>query len=223
MALFGGLFGKKDSGSGSVGNASVGQEVKFGVFPQDEKGKKLSPVTWQVLDKKGGRMLLISSQGLLCRQFYPRRATWNETIGWEKSSLREWLNGEFFEKCFSPEDKAMIAETDVPADPNPTHKQVSPGSATKDRVFLLSISEAEKYFPAKDSRKCPRTRFAAACGAWTSSGPDAGNACWWLRTPGSSQSRIACVGADGEMLTGGVDIDDGTTCCIRPAVWVIVN
>ncbi|MCR5565978.1 MAG: DUF6273 domain-containing protein [Clostridiales bacterium] len=223
MALFGGLFGKKGYDPDVLRNASVGQEVKFGLFPQDAKGTKLSPVSWQVIDKKDGRVLLISKEGLLCMQFFPRLAKWDETIAWEKSSLRGWLNGEFVEKCFSPEEKAVIAETDVPADPNPTHTKINPGNATKDKVFLLSVLEAKKYFPTKDSRKCPRTRFAASLGAWTSDGPDTGNACWWLRTPGYSQSRAAYVGTDGELLDGGVDIDDSTTCCIRPAIWVNVN
>lgn len=220
MALFGNLFGKKESGAGSLKNAAAGQYVDFGVFPQGKDGKKLTPVSWLVLEKKGSRLLLISRYALACRQFNTAKTTWDGTIGWEKSSLRAWLNGEYLDRFFSPEEKALITESDVPADPNPDFKDITPGNATKDKVFLLSIREAEKYFPNDEARKCPLTKFALACGAWS---PDKDNQpCgrWWLRTPGYNQNRNACVECSGNILTGGNEVDDDTSCCIRPAIWV---
>lgn len=64
MALFGNLFGKKVNGADAMKDAAVGQNVAFGVFPQGKDGKKLSPISWQVLDRKGGCMLLISKYAL---------------------------------------------------------------------------------------------------------------------------------------------------------------
>jgi len=222
MALFGNLFGKKESGADALKNAAVGQEVEFGVFPQDKAGKKLSPVAWQVLDRKDGAVLLISKYALMCMKFNQAMPTWDGKIGWEKSSLRAWLNTAFADKCFSPEEKEKILETDVAADPNPNH-DTDPGAATKDKVFLLSVLEAQKYFPDDASRNCLLTPFAVACGAWTAFATnDKGSARWWLRTPGYSQGRAACVECGGNILTGGNEIDDNTSCCIRPAIWVRV-
>lgn len=213
------LFGNKNKKSlDSIREASVGQEVTLGVFPQDKKGKKLSPIIWQVLERKNGQVLLISKYALLGMQFHTRMAKWNEIIGWEKSSLRSWLNSEFFEKSFSPEEKAIIMESDVPAHENPAHN-IKPGNATKDRLFLLSIPEAEKYFPTDDSRRCQMTKFVKASGVFTTD--NGGDICrWWLRTPGYNQNRVACVGAAGQILPGGENIDIGDECCIRPAIWV---
>lgn len=221
MALFGNFFGKKGNATGSLKDVAVGQEVRFGVFPQGKDGKKLSPIAWKVLDRQEGRVLLISKDALVCRQFHTTMTTWDGKIGWEKSSLRMWLNGDFFDRFFSPEEKALIVETDVSADPNPDHQNIDPGSDTKDRVFLLSILEAEKYFPNDEARNCMLTPFAVACGTWTAFSTNVkGSARWWLRTPGYNQNRIACVERSGNILTDGNEIDDGTSCCIRPVIWV---
>lgn len=216
MALFGNLFGKKVNGADAMKDAAVGQNVAFGVFPQGKDGKKLSPISWQVLDRKGGCMLLISKYALACMPFNTAKTTWDGKIGWEKSSLRAWLNGEFLNRFFTPEEINRIADTDVTADPNLNHVDVDPGSCTKDKVFLLSIREAEKYFPDKASRMCQLSAFAIVCGAL--SHKEYGR--WWLRTPGYNQNRTSCVECDGEILTGGSEVDDGTSCCIRPALWV---
>lgn len=222
MALFGNIFGKREKGADALKDAAVGQNIVFGVFPQGKDGKKLSPISWQVLDRKGDRVLLISKYTLACLPFNTAKTTWDGKIGWEKSSLRTWLNGEFLNRFFTPEERNRIADTDVTADPNPDHGEVDPGSSTKDRVFLLSIREAENFFPDQASRKCQLSAFAIACGAWTSNTSDKGNGRWWLRTPGYNQNRASCVECDGGILTGGTEVDDGTSCCIRPVIWVNV-
>ena len=108
-------------------------------------------------------------------------------------------------------------ESDVPAHENPDYHNINPGNATKDRVFLLSIPEAEKYFPTDESRRCLMTKFVKASGVWTNTG----DTCrWWLRTPSYNQNRMACVGTAGQILTGGDNIDIGDTECIRPAIWI---
>ena len=222
MALFGGLFGKKGSSFDKIRDAATGEEVQFGVFPQDKKGKNRSPITWLVLDKKEGRVLLLSKYLLFCKEFNTEMTTWNGIIGWEKSTLRAWLNSAFIEGFFTPEEQAAMAETDVTADPNPDH-DINPGAATEDRVFLLSVLEAEKYLPSDQERACKFTEFAKACGAWTVSPdmPSHGQGRWWLRTPGYNQNRISVVEVGGNLLTGGNEIQDNQI-CVRPAIWVKV-
>ena len=83
MALFG---SKNEKNLDSIRESSVGQEVTLGVFPQDKKGKKLSPIIWQFLERKDEQVLLISKYALLGMQFHTRMATWNEIIGWEKAA-----------------------------------------------------------------------------------------------------------------------------------------
>ena len=47
----------------------------------------------------------------------------------------------------------MIPTVTVSANKNPKY-DTDPGNTAKDRVFLLSIVEAEKYFTSDEARKC---------------------------------------------------------------------
>ena len=100
------------------------------------------------------------------------------------------------------------------------------GNNTRDRIFLLSYAEANKYFGVKQydsnntkSRVSP-TAYASQQGAWTSSSEKTadGEAAgwWWLRSPGSVQSLPARVHSDGSLFFN-VIFESG---CIRPALWI---
>lgn len=70
-------------------------------------------------------------------------------VTWETSSIRQYLNGDFFNN-FSQADRARIRETYVINNDNPwTFDGMgnTPGGAnTTDRIFLLSIDEVLRYF-----------------------------------------------------------------------------
>ena len=94
-----------------------------------------------VLARDGDRVLVISRYVLDCVRYDEeyRRVTW------ETCTLRAWLNGEFLNAVFDPEEQLLIPPTHVTADPNPDF-DVDPGEDTEDKLFLLSIPEAEAYF-----------------------------------------------------------------------------
>ena len=137
------------------------------------------------------------------------------TVTWETSTLRKWLNNDFLNSAFSANEKAMIPTVTVSADKNPDYS-TNPGNATQDKVFLLSITEVNKYFNFNSARRCEPTDYAVANGAWKN---DSGNCYWWLRSPGYNQDCAALVIYDGRVSEGGtcVDVDNRS---VRPALWI---
>lgn len=193
--------------------AEVGDIVYFGTYEQDNNtsnGKE--DVEWIVLAKENGKALVISKYALDSRQYNSADAD----VTWENCSLRKWMNGTFLNNAFSAEEQAQIQNTNVSADKNPTYR-TNPGNATTDKVFLLSITEAEKYFSFDGARQCEPTEYAVANGADVDS--DNGNCWWWLRSPGYFQDRAAPVRSDGSVECRGflVYSDD---VCVRPALWI---
>ena len=66
-------------------------------------------------------------------------------VTWENSTIRAWLNGDFFNTAFSDAEKAMIEKTHVFADGNPLYTTVDQGAETDDFVYLLSAAEFDYY------------------------------------------------------------------------------
>ena len=203
-----------------LSKAQVGSWITFGSYEQDNNtvnGKE--DIEWQVLEKDGNRILVISRYALDCQQYN----TSYTSVTWETSSLRKWLNGTFLNAAFSAEEQAMIPSVSVSADKNPSYS-TSPGNSTTDQVFLLSITEANKYFSSDEARKCALTDYAIAQGAWTynSNKVDGRAACWWwLRSPGGSSSSAAYV-RSGSVYAGGFDVIYDTV-AVRPALWITLD
>ena len=196
-------------------NIKVGSYINFGVYEQDNNtsnGKE--DVEWLVLEIKDGKALVISKYALDCKQYN----TSYTDVTWETSTLRKWLNNDFLGAAFSAEEKAIIPTVTVSADKNPKFS-TNPGNATQDKVFLLSIPEAIKYFSSDSARQCEPTDFAVANGAWEI---DSGNCWWWLRSPGGKQLYAANVDTDGDVYRNGNDVDNDNI-AVRPALWIDLN
>ena len=192
--------------------AKVGDIINFGAYEQDNvkiNGKE--EIEWQVLAKEDNKLFLISTKALDCQQYN----TSYTDVTWETCSLRSWLNDTFLNAAFSKKERSLIRTTTVSADKNPKY-DTDAGNETTDKVFLLSITEAEKHFATDDSRQCEQTAYAVANGAYGSAG---GNCWWWLRSPGRDQNDAAYVRGDGEVLCHGINVDDDGN-CVRPAMWV---
>ena len=99
--------------------------------------------------------MLISKYGLDAKP-YNEKIT---GITWESCTLRKWLNNDFLNAAFSAEERAIISKTRVTADENPEY-DTSPGNDTNDKIFLLSITEVNKYFSSDEARKCAPTDYA---------------------------------------------------------------
>ena len=197
---------------------TIGNIVTFGSYEQDNNTSNgQEDIEWIVLATEGDKSLIISKYALDCQQYNTKYTS----VTWETCSLRTWLNETFYNSAFSTAEQAQILKTTVTADKNPSYS-TSPGNDTKDNVFLLSITEANKYFSSDSERMCVPTAYAIAQGAYTSSSYSVGGKAtcwWWLRSPGGNGSGAANVLYDGSVDTYGHNISIGGY-CVRPALWI---
>jgi hypothetical protein len=155
---------------------------------------------WLVLnqDDSQGRTLLIT-QDVIAHMPYngERRA-----VTWERSSLRHWLNNEFYESL--PEVlRNRLLETNNQNPNNPKYHTFG-GRPTNDRVFLLSLDEVRDFF-TDDMLRIARDRGRDD---W-----------WWLRSPGVDSLSAATVDQSGDVDEYGHHIDFDAP-GVRPALWV---
>ncbi len=196
---------------------NVGTKISFGSYEQDNdtsNGKE--DVEWLVLAKKGNKILVISEKAIDCQPYNIDPAMGDpEDVTWENCTLRKWLNDDFLNTAFSAEEQAKILTTNVTADKNPSY-DTDPGNATKDKVFLLSINEANKYFDSDIEKQCKSTAYARAN---ESSEYEGEFDFWWLRSPGNYQNYAANVGDDGMIYENGIDVNNANN-TVRPALWI---
>ena len=180
-------------------SVKVGDVIYFGRYPD-----KNEAMPWRVLDIQEGKVLLLSEDILEYRAFHDK---WG-IVTWETASIRKYLNSDFMDNAFSDKERFIISTTRVVAHENPMCN-TDPGRDTRDKVFLLSAVEVEKYFPINLDRKCFH--------CMTSKKNNARASWWWLRSPGFNEANAASVWEDGTFAYSYVrDVRGG----IRPALWV---
>ena len=189
----------------------VGSYVKFGHYPQQENGRDNTPIEWLVLDKNGGKVLLLSRYGLDAQPYHSKL----RNVTWENCALRVWLNDEFVYKAFTASENGAIAVSRIDNSREQSVSNTLGGNDTQDKLFLLSSAEVEKYFPKSADRACEPTAYADKNGAYVHQ--RSGNCWWWVRSPGKTQSTVACINFEGGRTDYGVDRVSGS---VRPALWV---
>ena len=219
------LDGYKDS-SGQIENckqliltnARVGSYVYFGAYEQDNdstNGKE--DIEWLVLAEENNKILLTSRYALDCKH---HNSSWLDTT-WETSQIRTWLNESFLNDAFSEDEQTKISSTSIKAEKNLNYN-TDQGKDTNDKVFLLSISEVEKYFASDEARLCVATAYALANGSesWeVITGQKTVQ--WWLRTGGQSSYDFSDVLGDGSIRASGNGVIANDS--VRPAMWIDLN
>ena len=210
---------QNDNSQSKQSSVDVGDIYTFGAYQQDNdtsNGKQ--PIKWLVLAKKDNKILLISEKALDCQKYNDSCTD----VTWETCSLRKWLNSTFLNAAFSTAEQKKIVRTTVSADKNPCFS-TDPGNATTDKVFLLSINEANQYFDNDEAGKCVPTTYAKANGASTTNSSctkgGAATCWWWLRSPGRYQNYAADVFYNGTDHSYGSNVNDSSD-GVRPALWI---
>ena len=179
----------------------MGDRFEFGRYPQGAGGKVKS-VTWRVLQREKDYLLVIAEKGLDCKP-YDEKFT---RITWADCSLRRWLNADFYNRAFNEQERALILPVRIAGDAGP---------ATEDRVFLLSVEEAERLFADDNDRMAVPTAYAVQNGACTDD--EYGCCWWWLRSRGCYDYRAAHVDYDGGVGDDGNYVDNVCS-AVRPAL-----
>lgn len=192
--------------------AQAGDRITFGRYEQDnDPSNGEEPIEWRVLDREGGRLLVISEYALDRQNYNP----WMEDVTWETCQLRTWLNDSFLNIAFTAAEQTMIPTVTVVNDDNPAYG-TDGGNDTQDRVFLLSISEAKRYFADNRDRQTVPTAYAAARGA---DSLGLGLCMWWLRSPGCDQPGAVCVRNGGDIFDSGFSVCSAAP-AVRPVLWI---
>ena len=190
---------------------NVGSTIVFGSYYQTDSTKK-EPIEWQILAVEGNKSLIISKKILDCKKYNESY----ESVTWESCSIRKWLNNEFKNLAFSESEQQRIQTTCVTNKNNPTYN-TNGGSNTTDKIFLLSIEDACKYFSTDDERACMATEYAKEKGIHVDS--FSGNSQWWLCSPGNDQDFASYVFVDGFIEAHGHIVTSNNN-GVRPALWI---
>lgn len=175
-----------ESQSVRISQMKAGDNVYFGSFVQSGKtGAAAEPVEWVCVEVADGSALLVSKKLLTYRDFGGEN--------WADSSLRSWLNGEFYNTVFTGEEKSLIQQTELTNPDNAAYGTWG-GLSTVDNVFILSSGEAQDYFPG-NKKTADKTGHANALEGSSDSSLDKSGG-WWLRSVGK-QFNIDCIDTDG--------------------------
>ncbi len=227
-------------------DAKIGDIVQMGTYEQDGDAETEDPICWDVLDKDGDAMLLISHDVIA----YQRFSDSFKCVIWEDSQIRSWLNQAFYEEAFDETEQASIRETTLEnpstvgfaahVDPSGDVQVRESRPDTKDKIFLLSWKEAEQYYGnrltdasvlgRRPSRAVLQKRKAIftdliieelpAMYPYSRHLPDGTERLpWMLRSTGMKDYTILVIGYEGKWDQDYPDSYNG----VRPVMWVNVG
>ena len=227
-------------------DAEIGDIVQMGTYEQDGDAETEDPICWDVLDKDGDAVLLISYDVIAYQRFSDSR----KCVIWEDSEIRTWLNQEFYAEAFDETEQASIRETTLEnpstvgfaahVDPSGDVQVRESRPDTKDKIFLLSWKEAEQYYGnrltdasilgRRPSRAVLQKRKAIftdliieelpAMYPYFRHLPDGTERLpWMLRSTGMKDYTILVIGYEGKWDQDYPDSYNG----VRPVMWVNVG
>jgi len=196
--------------------AEVGGTIEFGGY------------NWNVLEVEDDHALVITGNAhLIGVGLFNFGATAEEKTTWETSTVREYLNHEFFNR-FSPSDRSRIRETFVVNENNPRYG-TNAGRNTTDRLFLLSVKEVVHYFgdsgqlQNKPDDLLERMYISDMFDSGRVSYFDDERVAWtWLRSPGGRPHMASIVDGSGTINIYGTGVSNSTG-GVRPVMWVRIT
>lgn len=191
--------------------------IEFGKY-WEGTGMENVPIQWQVLDETDEHLFLISKQTVVSRIFDEKEKNW------ANSEIRKWLNNKFIKLAFNEYEQLSVLEKEIityVGDSVFSYKRnpwLNESIKTKDRVFLLSVEEVDKYFPKPESRIADKSQYATD----TLENSRKHTNAWWLRNWGYGDAGDfpVLILEDGAYY---LDAHPENTEGIRPAIYVKKN
>lgn len=215
----------------SLDALKVGDSVTLGTYDlnnNSEDGNEA--LTWKVLAIENGKALIIADVCVDAMRYNSGK----ESVTWETSDLRAWLNNgdtSFYATAFDETEKGYILLSDIENKDSSAH-DIAGGNDTEDYLFLLSFDEVEDYFADDNARiakasakavanggQCFDSRTKSEAEAAPEAAADYMALTWWLRTPGNTEEKAATVHYFGEPNPMGARADLAVK-GVRPAMWV---
>ena len=142
ICLYGcGMFSSDTEADASTVSVEEGDHIHMGSWHDEE-------IEWRVLDIEGDQVLLLSEYVLDVQPYHDVPC---DSILWEDCTLRQWLNGTFYEGAFTDEEREQI----IPSwsegfifynVPNEEGIYSYRERETEDCIFVLSYTEIREYF-----------------------------------------------------------------------------
>ena len=212
----------------AVGEAKVGDIITFGSWDQDGK-KGGEPISWIVLCQGVGKTFVLSEKILEYQCF--KNATEADKYPsalYKDSDLREFLNGEFYNKAFSDGEKAAILTVKITS-AYKDEKFFERTYETEDKVFPLSRDEEARFvcgvgtniFGYPTQRVLKENPYILSS---ISNVPGVEKAAaWWLRDMGTENAKKAAYVYATEIQKRNYDEAVYEKSGVRPAMWIVYN
>ena len=193
------------------------------------------PLTWRILSPADGLVMcdkaidsqafqnIVYDNGVLC---YGNKQCLNYATNWGTSSLRQWLNDDFYYTAFSTSEKKQISISHLEnKDMYETmYVQSFDGEDTDDKIFILDCRDIKnRLYGFSESgdgvdhmKQIKPTEYAKCQGCFIGEvSDDYGNADWWLRTPENSRESVYCD-CNGSQYISSFPVNR-TDICVVPA------
>ena len=159
---------------------------------------KYAPIDWEVLDENSGYVMssfIIDVQSYQS-SVYINGEYWHDSTmssyanNYSVSTIRDWLNYDFYETAFTDTQKAAIKKTQLNNDAVPEWPEYNAPS-TKDKIFLLSVADATNTaYGFSSNHAASYTGYSEWSGM-----PTFGM--WWLRSPSAPGECGTAAALDG--------------------------
>lgn len=206
----------------------TGDIFTLGSYRYSQSAYRL-PIDWTVLDKQGNYIFAMAWNSLEIKEYHSQ----NKQVSWHDSSLRHWLNNDFYNDAFMPLEQKLIAKAPASAAEN--------DAGNDDLVSLLSDDQLAHYlYRGKLSRYAypPEGSASGLSYDYTSSSEKAEasimsrvvdscsktylSGAWWLRTAGTTAAFPNYVSWLGHIETVNLSVASSSTShfLVRPVIWL---
>ncbi len=207
------------SNNAAATSYNVGDYVYLGRFEQnDYSGDGPEKIRWLIIDTNGSKLFLLSDKALANLPFHKK----SNRTAWAASSLRQWLNYDFYISAFTKEEQDAIQTTEVQDTAEHSYYEWNTkgrlSGTTEDKVFCLSFLEARTLLNSKTIKCEPTATVSKSKNKIHTSKGGGGYAycAWWLRTS-AMKNNAGLVYCDGKFTTA---YEHYPKICVRPALWV---
>ena len=213
----------RPTGTGMVFGEMSKEQEENGFYTGTVYYFKYEPLTWRVLDPSTGYIMCETVVDAQSYQNYTVQANSSYYQNadhvyyanhYATSTIRTWLNADFYETAFSADQKDKIKTTQLD---NSAYSAAYNSASSSDKIFMPSYSDmlnTDYGFSSSTSAHASRKTAATDYAGCQDANYSKGTVGWWLRSPGSSNGNAGEVYPSGYLDPYGTVTE---TRGIRPA------
>lgn len=210
-------FGNEEAPVFKYEDYNLGDMLYFGHYEQDNNTQNgEEKLEWIVLEKQYGRLLLISKYILDFVPYDTAHSVYDSR--WGISTLRQWLNDDFYNSAFSKSEKEMICNSLI-INEYPTTE--ADASVTYDNIYVLNQKEFDTlFYDIPDGKTSPVTPYAMMKSGLD---PDDGytETEWWARGYLENYTDLLVDRpASALRLADDANSPEDSSIGVRPVLWV---